>query len=106
MKLIDAMVLGDSLLPRSTEVWLDEECGCALGRAYKANGGQQVHISDQAIVDMWPWLETDNVDLISKMFVEVCKGTRTFESLIDYVHSVEPDFSEAPLIEEQVEAFA
>ena len=103
MKLSEAMVLGDVLRERNPSVWIagDGSCGCALGGAALATGHSEKELitwimarnceTTEWFQFLWPWLSTDNVRDISKMFSDVCRAQMTFEQLVDYVRSIEPE---------------
>lgn len=104
MKLSDAMVLGDSLRDRQWSIWLsaNKSCGCAIGGAILAIGkGDEflasylsLILSNEPIFRYWPWLEYEGLNQISARFRKVCRGEMTFEQLVDYVRSIEPDETE------------
>lgn len=111
MKLSDAMVLGDTLRKRNASMYLDKDrygnyCGCAIGGAFLAIG---ITDSDEMIADRehWPWL-SDKANLGSRYrtligcgidrkypsFLQVETGECTFEQLVEYVRSIEPECGE------------
>jgi hypothetical protein len=96
MKLSEAIMLGDSLRTRLYHCWLSEKkedgtlCGCALGGAALAIGETRRHLEESDFYAMWPWLTEEIITEISHRFESVCCGWATFESLVDYVRSVEP----------------
>jgi hypothetical protein len=111
-KLSEAMAMGDSLRDRNPGLWLEYQptgryCGCAIGGAILASGrtGRLEHHT------LWPWLYNINeedvelqlggapigkyagmyhVAIISRMFDMVCRGTKTFDEIVAYTRSVEP----------------
>jgi len=99
MKLSEAMMLGDAMMPRNDGTsWFGHkdpdfnECGCAIGRAWFAAG----HSFDewwkaQDFCSEWPWLKNGYPGNISVKFDTVLTGGMTFEQLVDYVRSIEPD---------------
>jgi hypothetical protein len=91
MKLSEAILLGDVILPRGNgRKWLDDGCGCAVGRAYLANGGHRVP-TEADFIEMWPWLDRCVLDDISEKFLFVVWGEMTFDRLVEYVRSIEPE---------------
>jgi hypothetical protein len=96
MRLSEAMMLGDSLRERNPSVYLADRgegagyCGCAIG-------GAQLAVGDTSMFgyeNIWPWLLDGGYRYdvkISIYFIRVHLGERTFEQLVDYVRSVEPD---------------
>ena len=108
MKLSDAMVLGDSLRTRNSDVYLMKKrdgsyCGCAIGGAFlaAAEDARPGHI-DEYISSHWPWLDEDHPSLPclwrsvigrhrEEGFQAVMDGKITFEQFIQYIKSVEPE---------------
>lgn len=108
-----AINLGDTLKRRNPHHWLTdarddyERCGCALGGVPLALGMHHVsgwweEYTYPQIVAEYPWMveysysdhEYSNApfnEVISHKFSEVCAGRATFESLVDWVRSIEPD---------------
>lgn len=98
----EAILLGSTMYPPNTGTqWVskDGSCGCALGRAYLAVGGTipSTHpVSEKEICSIWPWLaeysneDVTYADFISVMFIQVVKGSRTMDELIDFVSIHEP----------------
>lgn len=95
MKLSEAMMLGSTLCvmkPRDFDT-------CALGCAASAIGIRLYHgyigrLSE--ICKAWPWLDFTNYDeeIFSRFDDLVCRDLMTFEQLVDYVRSVEPECGE------------
>ena len=96
MKLSEAMMLGDSLRERDGSCWYDPKnnCGCAMGGAALAIGEGGRWLLHVEFYRMWPWLSIENLNAISYRFLRVCAGTQTFEELVDYVRSIEPECGE------------
>ena len=95
MQASTAIMLGDSVMSRNPRFWVNQQhdCGCAIGRAYVANGGSlelydRIHV--QAIIQMWPWLNQVILNEISCKFYNVCAGLSTIEDLADWVRKIEP----------------
>lgn len=99
------MSLGDSLRSRYAGTYLSATssagstgwCGCALGGAQLAMG-QTGHM---AWLKLWPWLNQRDSDsqfpywkVINLKFLQVEQGRLTFEQLVDWVRSVEPQQAE------------
>lgn len=68
-------------------------CGCALGGAQLAMG----QTGYMAWLKLWPWLNQHDADsqspywkVINLKFLQVEQGQITFEQLVDWVRSVEP----------------
>lgn len=96
MKLSVAMMLGDSLRARNATIWYDPNtnCGCAIGGAALAVGERSMWMVHQDFLKMWPWLDFPILSAISKKFYNVVEGRETFEELVDYVRSIEPECGE------------
>src|ERR1700733_5770950 len=116
MKLSEAMMLGDSLRVRNGEYFIGEKdgvcVGCAIGGAILAVG----HRDSWDRFELWPWLQSqcpsrlhlhsgswtwqDRIGCEAPNeefpggFTSVCRGESTFEKLVDYVRSIEPDCGE------------
>lgn len=99
MKLSVAMVLGSTIGPlRSSDI-----NSCALGAAANAVGiPEHIYTCDRAMTDRydaigerWPWLARSNnqrmLEIIKLFDVRVSDGDMTFEQLVAYVRSVEPE---------------
>lgn len=110
MRLSEAMLLGDSMRRRTNSVYLlgeqGEYCGCAIGGALLAVGvGRSIGENNLfAISRVFPWImDVWKQDIEWKVkiaftkneedpsFQKVLEGKCTFEQLVDYVRSVEPD---------------
>lgn len=107
MRLSEAMMLGEVMLPRNDgKTWLSgynfyrtpplqPTCGCAIGRAWLANGGSMENYEmTQSFLQMWPWLTPSITGGISIQFSRVHSGNMTFEQLVDHVRSIEPSCDE------------
>lgn len=105
MKLSIAMLMGDTLRKRDAEHWLTEDgsCGCAMGGALLAVSGTAKDLkqpracawsSPVTFFRRWPWLTETELINISGQFNRVVDGDATFESLVDYVRSIEPECGE------------
>jgi hypothetical protein len=105
MKLSEAMMLGDGLRKRDYRTYLlplhgGKWCGCAIGGATLAMGrtGRFAHR------ELWPWLNKLNISKRSWeieiglqgeiSFKAVMRDECTFEQLVDYVRSIEPECGE------------
>lgn len=108
-----AMNLGDTLKRRSPHHWLtdpleDGQCsGCALGGVALALSVPHVsgwweESTFPKIVAIYPWMgeysysdhEYSNdtfSEVVSRKFADICAGLATWESLVDWVHAIEPD---------------
>lgn len=104
MKLSTAMMLGAAQMPQNDGVsWFGtnypkyDNCGCAIGRAWFAAGqtADDWH-SGCSFCNVWPWLwmKGDTLGHVSILFMEHLRGQRTFESIVDYVRSIEPECGE------------
>jgi hypothetical protein len=100
MRLSDSIAMGDFVIPRGDgRTWLSgyqgggpPTCGCAVGRAYLANGGRmEAYRMEASFIEMWPWLTLSKLGDISLKFTRVVRGEMTIEQLADYVRSIEPD---------------
>lgn len=113
-KLSVAIMLGDTLRIRDENCFLkrndnDEWCGCAIGGAALAMGNTNV----QAYFLLWPWLREPSKPMPDKDwatyigcyggmlaeypgigFLSVMRGKHSFEELVDYIRSVEPECGE------------
>jgi hypothetical protein len=116
MKLSEAMMLGSATCQMVEGNWNT----CALGAAATA-AGVRLYLDDQwnddgdleslddrerEIVAMWPWIDNPTTppeelrdptwkEAIFNRFDDgVCKGGMTFEALVDYVRSIEPECNE------------
>lgn len=109
MKLSEAMMLGDSLRDRVSDRFLTTRggrmCGCAIGGATLASGRTEYF----AHRELWPWLLEESTNFSANYpskpirweswigiyspvaFNKVVRGDATFEQLVDYVRSIEPD---------------
>jgi hypothetical protein len=99
MKLSESIMLGEVIMPRNQgESWLSKDCGCAIGRAYVANGGSFEEFAKvlhyRVFTEMWPWAGDCILGGISLFFSQVVAGTKTIEQLVDYVRSIEPECGE------------
>lgn len=102
MKLSEAMMLGSSTCKMVPADWNS----CALGAAANAVGipFAKDHTEESARIDAmikyWPWLYDDKgytqeFHTIWATFDDrVCKGLMTYEQLVDYVKSIEPECGE------------
>ncbi len=115
MKFSEAFVLGETLKRPDPEVWFrcDPEtggvAGCAIFGAALAAGFSMypiptvntvfdLHEGHARYVDrlfdfvyaQWPWLTPDNRYWVSQLYCMVCNGTISFESMIDWLHELEP----------------
>lgn len=114
MKLSEAMMLGSTVMKMEPRNWNS----CALGCAGTAIGIPQVEgdmynatSRAQPIQKAWPWLKgTCEKEWIAGGFIAiadiqaeriwlrfdnlVCNGEMTFEALVDYVRSIEPECGE------------
>lgn len=124
MKLSEAMMLGDVLRVRTNKLYLcvldtaignsasvlgvdpstpeGTVCGCALGGAFYAATGKTIYDRN-----FWPWLrESPKTGILDWevligcgisndiSFLRVMRGEATFEQLVDYVRSIEPECDE------------
>jgi len=105
MKLSEAMMLGST----TCKMEAGDINSCALGCAGNAVGVPQMFRVDGSsdsgryfeIAKIWPWILepavkgarfTDKGWLVwAKFDTLVCRGSMTFEALVDYVRSIEPD---------------
>ena len=109
MKLSEAMMLGDSLRRRDPRIYLggSEGCryGCAIGGAVLATGYETEQSAGELAVERWPWLNEERPNRCSTYaayigcdskagFTAVIEGKITFEQLVDYVRSIEPECGE------------
>lgn len=102
MRLSEAMMLGEVMMPRNDGgSWFGDEapdwndCGCAIGRAWFAVGRSFDDWITHGFGIEWPWLiGTTGAGDISMKFCDVLRGEITFEQLVDYVCSVEPECGE------------
>lgn len=102
MKLSEAMMLGSATCKMVAGDWNS----CALGAAANAIGIPQSKVlfgvgRGHAIRAAWPWLETRQPsellsisEIVFRFDNEVCEGKMTFEQLVDYVRSIEPECGE------------
>lgn len=99
MKLSEAMMLGSATMKMER----GEIQSCAIGAAANALGliaydGTRARLV--AIFHTWPWLSTngwvshDCSRIITLFDHQVCDGEMTFEQLVDYVRSIEPECGE------------
>jgi len=107
MKLSEAMMLGSATCKMVPADWNS----CALGAAANAVGipCAKDHTEDSkridAIIKHWPWLHIGGrynpefYTIWSKFDRLVCNGVMTYEQLVDYVKSVEPDCGECNKLE-------
>jgi hypothetical protein len=119
MKLSEAMLLGDSLRRRTNEIYLQQDpehegewCGCAVGGALLALGRGRARLGKpennvDAKYSIWPWLvepdlanygrpfegSVEHAENVAS-FENVMQGKNSFEQLVDYVRSIEPDCGE------------
>ena len=100
MRLSEAMMLGDMMRRRSGGIYLintEAPCGCAIGGAALAIGhkaGAAWSRGRTLLQATYPWFTDAEDEKISVMFMDVCTGETTFEQLISYVRSIEPDCGE------------
>ncbi len=102
MKLSEAMMLGSVTCKMVPGDWNS----CGLGCAGNAVGIPQSERKKGAgrsrlICDNWPWLRGYDGDgnfwnrrVWERFDFQVCEGKMTFEQLVDYVRSVEPECGE------------
>lgn len=85
--LSQAILLGDTLKLSADDVYLsrDGACGCALGGALLAVGGESGVGVEFQLTRAWPWLESRDLTCISMMYTDVCAGARTLDSLVEWV---------------------
>jgi hypothetical protein len=126
----EAILLGDTLLPRNAGVWLapDGSCGCALGRAVLAVGAitpDEIKAAPtmdcwawralvlERIQGEWPFLMDRNeqgfrvLDRISTEFSSVCSGATSLEALMTLVDHFDTTLHEVPeTLEESVSELA
>ena len=92
MRLSDAMMLGSMMVSMKPGNWR----ACALGVAGTAVG-IPVHQKrrHEAICDVWPWLASNHderlCEIVELFDQRVCGGDMTFNELVEYVRSIEPD---------------
>lgn len=94
MRLSVAMMLGSTTCKMVPGKW----SSCALGAAANAVGIADNARRPYAIYDQWPWLRYPSprghsfgAEIYSRFDADVCRGGMTFEELVDYVRSIEPD---------------
>jgi hypothetical protein len=105
MKLSEAMMLGSATCKMYPGNWNS----CALGAAANAVGIPAKYANDPgpprcvSILNYWPWLDTSHDYpgsppwggiIASRFDYQVCRGTMTYEQLVDYVRAVEPECGE------------
>ena len=115
MYLSDAAVLGDSMRKRNPCIYLEKDniagqhCGCLLGGAILAEGlGVGIDDNRMRAESRWPWLRDNSIEpvwfvagnghkyeyIVTIGFFRVCDGNLTFEQLIQWIRSVEPECAE------------
>jgi hypothetical protein len=103
MKLSTAMMMGSATVKMEAGNWNS----CAIGAALNAMGVPQGNdesgidrVIDAAFDPLWPWLRSKDprqsqLAHITLLFDKsVCTGKMTFEQLVDYVRSIEPECGE------------
>lgn len=99
LRLADAILLGDSLKKRDSEIflWRDGSCGCALGGAFLANGGAAEKSSyPLSVISMWPWLTGLQRVEIGTMY----ENDTPIEAIAAYADSIDPTPRCEPLVQE------
>jgi hypothetical protein len=100
MKLSEAMLLGSTLVKMEA----CELSSCAYGAALRAVGILPHRLTYVTVAERWPWTAADmdspltsgmlneaGCSVYEKFDFDVCTGRMTFEQLVDYVRSIEPE---------------
>ncbi len=104
MRLSEAMMLGSATCKMVQGDWNSCALGCAgnavgIQHASGRLGEDDIDIDGDLVTrftllaNVWPWIRTANfaAEIYIKFDDEVCIGKLTFEQLVDYVRSIEPD---------------
>lgn len=116
MRLSEAMMLGST----TCRMIAGDINSCALGAALNAVGFPAIdhnvggsYARYDELRRLWPWLERggyrdshfamcSGLSAIYDMFDwQVCRGKMTFEQLVDYVRSIEPDETDEQFMQQQ-----
>ena len=95
MRLSQAMMLGSTVVKLRT----GDLRYCAYGAALRSEGARPAY---SEVIRLWPWTQHGNdnylcelgVSVYQKFDLNVCNGEMTFEQLVDYVRSIEPECGE------------
>jgi len=116
MKLIEAIILGDTLKQANPRTFIspDGSCGCAFGGALLAVGitakqyiGELTAFNEihelPCVLSRWPWIEQKHILKIGELYWLVYEGKATIEDVAAYVRSVEPAEQIAAVVELETE---